>query len=106
MIFILLAASTALSIVWTLFLLAMYPVGVADSLYVNVRPQLVEEVSFETATALTGQLSRQMVGNVRSLVLLVGVPLVMVNAGWLLFAGCLLFRRTSQRNSSAQRVGM
>lgn len=101
MIFALLAVSTALSIAWALVLLAMYPVGVADSLFVNVRPQLAEDVSLEKATALTGQLSRQMVGNVQNVVVLVGVPLVVVNAGWALFAGWLLFRRTAPQNSGA-----
>jgi hypothetical protein len=96
-----LAASTALSVLWTLFLLVMYPVGVADSLFVNVRPQLAEHVPFEKATALTGQVSHQMTGNVKSVILLVGVPLVVVNAGWALFAGCLLVRGTRPQNPGA-----
>lgn len=103
LVFWLLLAATILSALWALFLFQMYPLGAADTLYGDYRSQLDQAVGRERANQLTEQASRTVCTCVQGAAVLVGVPLLVTNAAWALFAHRLM--RGTRANRTTIEAG-
>jgi hypothetical protein len=90
---IFLLIATVAAGLWFLLVLYVAPLGTADGFYGSYREHLAAEIGRERADRLTNEVSHQMYGLMREVVLLIGVPLSITNAAWAIFGLRMVRRR-------------